>query len=131
VSRDLLNWQVTEAEDQMILRDFLRNKIGLSRGMVKILKFDGGQILVNQEQVTVRKILTQGDQVKVIFPPEVRSPSLTPIEMPLEIVYEDEFLLIINKPAKIAVIPSMSDQSPTIANGLISYYDQYKLNYTV
>lgn len=131
MSSDLLSWQVTEAEDQMILRDFLRNKIGLSRGMVKVLKFDGGQILVNQEQVTVRKVLAQGDRVKVIFPPEVRSPSLRPIAMPLEIVYEDEFLLIINKPAKIAVIPSMSDQSPTIANGLISYYDQHKLNYTV
>lgn len=115
----------------MILRDFLRNKIGLSRGMVKVLKFDGGQILVNQELVTVRKVLTQGDQVKLIFPAEVRSPSLTPVPMSLDIVYEDDFLIILNKPANMTVIPSMSDQAPAIANGLISYYDQHQLDYTV
>lgn len=115
----------------MILRDFLKYKIGLSRGMVKVLKFDGGQILVNQELVTVRKILTQGDHVNLIFPAEVRSPSLTPVPMALDIVYEDDFLIILNKPANITVIPSMSDQAPTIANGLISYYDQHQLDYTV
>ncbi|MBU5595204.1 RluA family pseudouridine synthase [Amphibacillus sp. MSJ-3] len=114
----------------MILRDFLRSFIGLSRNMIKILKFEGGQILVNDEIVNVRTRLTTGDQVEVIFPMEERAPSLKPEAIELEIVYEDDFILIINKPAKMPVIPSMTYPSGTIANGLIAYYDQLGLDYT-
>ncbi|BAM47912.1 RluA family pseudouridine synthase [Amphibacillus xylanus] len=127
----MLIWQVTEAENQMILRDFLREKIGLSRAMVKTLKFDGGQILVNDELVTVRKVLTAGDQVRLVFPKEIRSPSLTPVKLKLDIIYEDDFIIILNKDANIAVIPSLGNQEPAIANGLIYHYDQQNVDYTV
>jgi len=126
-----LKWQVTEAEDQMILRDFLRNFIGLSRRMIKILKFEGGEILVNGTIVNVRTQLKLGDQVQVVFPKEKRSPSLKPEDIELDIVYEDDFLIILNKPAKIAVAPSMTYPTGTLANGLIAYYDQLGLDYTV
>lgn len=126
-----MKWLVSEAEDQMMLRDFLRYIMGLSRNMIKILKFDGGQILVNNELVNVRTRLVIGDQVKVIFPAEKRSPSLNPEAIELDIVYEDDFLLIINKPAKKAVMPSMNYRKGTIANGVIAYYDQLELDYTV
>ncbi|WP_440894922.1 RluA family pseudouridine synthase [Amphibacillus sp. Q70] len=126
-----MKWLVSEAEDHMILRDFLRNIVGLSRNMIKILKFDGGQILVNNELVNVRTRLVAGDQVKVIFPAEKRAPSLNSEKIKLDIVYEDDFLLVINKPAKKAVMPSMTYPKGTIANGLIAYYDQFGLDYTV
>lgn len=115
----------------MMLRDYLHQEIGLSRNMVKRLKFDGGKILVNQKLVGVRTILETGDQIELIFSPEKRSPSLIPQAIDLDIVYEDDFLIILNKQAKKIVIPSMADQSGTIANGLINYYDQHGMDYTV
>lgn len=122
---------MSTTEDQMMLRDFLRNFIGLSRQMVKVLKFDGGEMLVNNDPVTVRKVLKEGDLVELIFPKEMRSPRLKPEKMALDIVYEDEYLLILNKQAEVAVSPSMSAPNQTIANGLIDYYNQHDLDYTV
>ena len=127
----MLNYSITEGQDQKLLRDFLRQDVGLSRSMVTRLKYDGGQILVNQKEVGVRTRLKAGDRVQLIFPKEERSPALIPAEMDLDIVYEDEFLIILNKQAGTSVVPSVTNQSKTIANGLIHYYDQQGLDYTV
>nr|WP_144032176.1 RluA family pseudouridine synthase [Amphibacillus jilinensis] len=115
----------------MILRDFLRMCVGLSRNMIKVLKYDGGKILLNGQTVNVRERLATGDQIELQFPKEERGPQLIPEPINLDIVYEDEFLIVVNKPAKMATIPSTHHRSKTVANGLIAHYDQLDLDYTV
>ena len=113
----------------MVLRDFLRkNKI--SKRALTDIKFHGGKILVNGLECTVRMKLQAKDQVTVVFPKEVRSEEMQPKEMPLQIMYEDEDLLVLNKPSGLPTIPSILHPENSLANGVLFYYDSIGLDHT-
>lgn len=57
-----------------------------------------GALSVNGRSVTVRKEMAIGDHFEVHMPIETPSSNLLPYPKPLDIVYEDEFILIVNKP---------------------------------
>jgi 23S rRNA pseudouridine1911/1915/1917 synthase len=82
----------------------------------------GGSLMVNKEEVTVRTTVNEGDFVEVVFPVEVGSPFLIPENIPLDILYEDEQIMIINKPAHLCVHPTFSQKSGTLANGVMYYW---------
>lgn len=123
-----LEWTVEESE--ILLRDYLRKK-GISRAALTDIKFQGGNIFVNGKEETVRYKLKQWDFVKVLFPPEKRSEDLISEEIELDIVYEDEFVLVINKPTNMASIPSREHPTGTLANGILSHYDRSHIQNTV
>lgn len=99
----------------MLLRDFLQTK-GISKRTLTAVKYDGGKLLVNGVEQTVRHILKTGDIVTVRFPVEQLSEGLKPENGPLTIIYEDNALLIIDKPAGQGSIPSRDQPAGTIAN---------------
>ncbi len=118
-------------KDGLNVRDYLLSEVNLSRQTLKKIKFSGGAIYLNNEPVNVRAPVKKGDTIDCLLPKEPRSPSLYPVDMPLDIIYEDDFVLIINKPAGLPVMPKMGHDKPSLAHGLIHYYDQTKLPYTV
>ncbi|SEO51088.1 23S rRNA pseudouridine1911/1915/1917 synthase [Amphibacillus marinus] len=126
----MFKWTVTAEHTDMLLREFLQHHALLSRSLVKVLKFDGGSILVNGKQESVRRRLAIGDTVQVIFPPEQRGPQVKPENMDLDILFEDDLFMVIDKPPRIATIPSAQHPTGTIANAVVHYYDQNKLPYT-
>ncbi|QDP42117.1 RluA family pseudouridine synthase [Radiobacillus deserti] len=115
----------------MLVREFLHQVCGLSRRIIKVLKFQGGTILVDGVPRDVRYKLTEGEVIQVLFPPEARGPSMVAERLPIEIMYEDDDVLVIHKPAGIATIPSLNHTTGTIANRLLGYYDEKNLHYTV
>ncbi|MRH43399.1 RluA family pseudouridine synthase [Aquibacillus halophilus] len=115
----------------MMVKEYLRVVGGLSRRLVKAVKFQGGNLTINGEFSTVRKKLTIGDELIVTFPQETKGSFMHPEHIPLDIVYEDADVMVINKPAHIATIPSLHHTSGTIANGLLGYYEKHNLTYTV
>lgn len=117
--------------DGLNVRDYLLSEVNMSRQTLKKIKFAGGAIYVNNKPVNVRAPVKKGDTIDCLLPKEARSPSLYPVEMPLDIIYEDDFIIVLNKPAGLPVMPKMSHDKPTLAHGLIHYYDQTKLPYTV
>ncbi|WP_035349748.1 RluA family pseudouridine synthase [Fictibacillus gelatini] len=119
-----ISWKVTEAESGMMLREFLRVHKKISKSALTDIKFSGGVLQVNGEDVTVRKVLAQGDFVEVIFPPEKVSEHMESEEMPLDILYEDDHLLIVNKPPGIPTIPSRYQNFGSLAQGVLSYYEK-------
>ncbi|WP_407271032.1 RluA family pseudouridine synthase [Radiobacillus sp. PE A8.2] len=125
-----MKWTVTKQQEGLSVGDYLKQK-ELSRRIIKAIKFQGGSILVNGHLSTVRAIISPGDTVEVNFPPEARGPFIQPGNIPIDIIYEDEDVLIINKPAGIASIPSIHHMTGTIANGIIAYYDAHDINFTV
>lgn len=88
------------------------------------------QRLIKQGAVTVNGAPTKasyemcgGDLVEVVVPPpEPRE--VVPEAMPLDIVYEDEYLLALNKPTGIICHPARGDQTGTLVNGLVHYANQ-------
>lgn len=117
-----MKWTITENNDNMMIRDFLRQIAQFSKRLLVKAKSQDGKILVNGEFKTVRYVLKQGDILEIILPKEQLGNRMTPEEIPLSIVYEDDYILLLNKPAGMATIPSRHHPAGTIANGVLHYY---------
>lgn len=117
-------------EEQVLLREFLHSK-GISKRTLTAVKYDGGQLLVNGTEQTVRHIVRAGDTVTVQFPEEQPSDGLTPESGALNILYEDDAILIIDKPAGQGTIPSRDHPAKTIANYIAGKFIEEKVPSTV
>lgn len=115
----------------MTIRQYLREKLQFSSRFIKRLTTKKGYLLINGKPVTVRYVLQIGDELEIVMPEEKRSESLVAENIPLHIVYEDDWLIVLNKEAGIPSIPSQLYPSGTIANGLLAYYNEQSLPYTV
>ncbi|WP_214797066.1 RluA family pseudouridine synthase [Exiguobacterium sp. s5] len=108
------------------LRDFLMTDCGISRKMLTQIK-QGGLILVNGEPRTVRYDISEGDDVTVHFPVEQPAEMMVRSSRPLTILFEDDYLLAVDKPAGIATIPSRLHPDDTLANAVLGYYERIGL----
>ena len=88
----------------------------ISKRTLTAIKYNGGMLLVNGIERDVRHFLSKEDRVDVYFPPEEMSAGLKAEDGDLSVVFEDDVLLILNKPANQSTIPSFNHQSGTIAN---------------
>ncbi len=77
-------------------------------------------IFVNSNKISPHYKVSSGDKVTVVFPP-IEQSELIPETMPLDILYEDDDLVIINKPAGIIVHPSFKNYEHTLINYLLGY----------
>lgn len=117
-----MRWTVDSEHDRMNIRDYLQEIQGLSRRILISAKSEEGEILLNGEEVKVRKILRTGDKLEVTLPPEQISKWLFPEQIELSIVYEDEAVIIINKPRGMATLPSPKHKSGTVAHAVLGHY---------
>lgn len=112
----------------------LREAIGLygiSKRALTSIKFEGGEILVNGTERNVRYILKKGDEVMVKFPVEQVSEGLIPEQGPLAILFENDHLLVVNKPPYQSTIPSREHPIGSLANLLVGYFQQQEIAATV
>ena len=72
----------------------------------------------------MRQILTAGDILQVIICETKNSEKIPPVEIPLDIIYEDEDIIVINKPAGMPIHPSMNNYYNSLANALAWYYQE-------
>lgn len=124
-----LTWEISRQDEGLLVRDFLKQQ-EISKAALTDIKFKGGKISVNGGEVTVRYQLKSGDTLKVFFPEEETSAGLTGENIPLEILYEDEYLLAVNKPAGMSTIPSREHPAGSLANALVGYYEKTGLKAT-
>ena len=117
-------------EQEMLLRDYLAMH-DISKRTLAAVKLGGGNIYVNEIERNVRYIVQPGDLVKIVFPKEERSEGLVPEDGPLQIVYEDEALLVIQKDAGMSTIPSAQHRSHTIANYVAGKFARENIPATV
>lgn len=95
------------------------------RLLIKLKKNE--KILLNNTPIYINKLISIGDFIEIYLDFEEESKNIVPIEMNLDIVFEDNSLLILNKPAGIPVHPSMSHYKNSISNGVKFYYDTKKI----
>lgn len=108
-------------DQRMQIKNFLK-KQGISKSLLAKIKFYGGDIRVNGMRQNALFLVEIGDKVTVDIPSEKdKTGSLIPIDVPLDIVYEDEHFMVIEKPHGVASIPSVL-HSNTIANFVKGYY---------
>ncbi|MGX6962101.1 RluA family pseudouridine synthase [Vagococcus xieshaowenii] len=110
-----------EQESPLMLRTFLKDQ-GISRGLLAKIKFQGGEIRVNDTVQNVLVYLTAGDHISVRIPDEGEHETLVPEHEPLDIVFEDEHFLVVNKPSGVASIPAQYHPNGTMAHRVKGYY---------
>lgn len=110
---------VGAVDDGITIKSFLRRKCGLSARSLTVIKYDGGSIVCDDKELHANDILRGGDLIKVTLPHETCD--ITPIQDSLDILYEDDRLLIVNKPAAMPVHPTKVHQLDTLAN-IVSFY---------
>ncbi|MDR0424022.1 MAG: RluA family pseudouridine synthase [Clostridiales Family XIII bacterium] len=94
-------------------------RLSISLRLMKKIKYGGGAVTLNGEPVRVNGKAMEGDVLAVRFPSE--SSFFEPEDIPLDIVFEDEDLLIINKQSGIVVHPTKGHSGGTIANGVMKH----------
>lgn len=97
--------------------------LNLPRGFTTAVKFEG-QILCNNEPVSVRAYLQQGDILTLVASPEKGHDTVIPSFLPIEVVYEDRDILVVNKPSDLVSIPSIKNPDSAMANRVKGYYIQ-------
>lgn len=105
------------------LQTFLRRQ-GFSLAQLKQLKFHGGFVFVNKRQRNTAFTLRPGDVVFLQTAPEAAADAVVPYPAPLTIAYEDEYLLVVAKPAGVPSIPDVGKSPDTMANRVKAYLIQ-------
>lgn len=82
-----------------------------------------GNILINNRQVKQNYRIKPGDEVSLVLPYPVREIELIPQDIPLNIVYEDDSLIVLNKPANMVVHPGYGNYTGTLVNALVYHFD--------
>lgn len=108
-------------DEQQQIKFFLKEQ-GVSKKLLAKIKFHGGKILVGEQEQTVRYWLQKEDVVTIVIPDEGEHETLKVDDTPIEIVFEDEHVLIVNKPPGVSSIPAQYHPNHTMANRVKGYY---------
>lgn len=119
----IISYNITESEAGMRVDAFLRRK-GYSRQNLTELKKMPESVLVNSVWRHMTCELSAGDMLTIQIQEEGSSEKIPPVEHPLDIVYEDEDILVVNKPAGMPIHPSLNNYYNSLANGLAWYYKE-------
>ena len=119
----ILTYTVTPEEDGRMVKGILRGSLQLSYTLLKSLKWRENAILLNGQSVHVNTIVHAGDTVSVVLSERTPREDLYCANAAKpDIVYEDDDLLVLNKPAGVAMHPKSGDASaPSLAAMLTSY----------
>lgn len=131
VARDMertFTYRITEKDAGQSVRSFLRLH-GYSRHILSSMKVLPQAVLRNGQAVYMNHTLVTGDILTTTLRDPFFSANIIPAEVPFEIVYEDPDLLIVNKPAGIAIHPAINHPADTLANGIALYYKKKGIPY--
>lgn len=115
-----LSMTVTGDDSTKTVKQLLKGKLHLSERLVKKLKMSG-RILLNSVPVHINAKASQGDVLEVLLGSEEQNDDIVPENMDLDIIYEDDWLIAINKPPHMVVHPTFRHFTGTVANGLKHY----------
>lgn len=116
-------YTVSDQQNGMTLGSFLLSH-GLSKNVITKLKKNPEGLTVNGERKHTNFLLSPADQVVISLEESSDSWWLKPTEMPLEVIYEDSDLLIVNKQPYLQVHPSRNNTDLSLANGIAWYLAQ-------
>lgn len=120
MNRQLTYMVLTENENMTIL-DFLKAK-GISSHLITHLKKTANGITLNGKWAYVTERLRRNDLVCISIVEEEPSQNIVPVNIPVDIAYEDEDIIVVDKPSNMPIHPSVNNFDNTLANALAYYY---------
>lgn len=115
-----LSLTINSEDHAKTVKQLLKGKLHVSERLIKQLKFSD-KILLNAVPVHVNAVVKEGDLLEALVESEEYNENIIPEPMDLEILYEDENLIAINKPPNMVVHPTFSHLTGTVANGLMHH----------
>ena len=111
-------------QEKLRIDKFLMDRIpNTSRNKIQIAAHNGN-ILVNRQVIKPNYKVKPGDNISIVLPYPVRNLELIPENIPIEIIYEDDQLCIVQKPSNMVVHPGYGNYSGTLVNALLFHFDQ-------
>lgn len=110
---------IVRTQQGLAVEAVLKRHLGFSRSLIRKLK-SHGQVSLNGIPVYMNQIVKAGDALEVYLPEE-RS-KIEPQNIPLKIIYEDEDILVVNKPAGMLVHPLSNEPGGTLANAVMYHW---------
>ena len=125
-----MNLVVDKGQEPMRIDKFLVARIEhASRNKVQ-QAIESGRVLINGKQVASNHRIKPGEEIIVYSDKEVHGEEIIPEEMPLNIIYEDDEIMIINKPVGLVVHPASGNKSGTLINGVAYHLQQQNKSIT-
>lgn len=118
----LLSYTIKESDNYSCVKEVLKSYFKISDRLLLKLK-KNNKIYVNGILSNISSSLSFGDIVEVLIDFEEDNSNIIPTKMNLDIIYEDDAYLIVNKPARIPIHPSMEHFTDSLSNGIKYYFD--------
>lgn len=108
------------------VKEVLKAEFSMSdRLLLKLKKLD--RIYLNGNVTSANHLVLENDLIECYLDYKEDNSNIVPTEMPLNIIYEDEAYIVVNKPAGIPVHPSMDHYADSLSNGIAFYFNQIGL----
>lgn len=117
----ILNYNITASESGFTITRYLKQR-GFSTSGLSVLKKSPDAVLLNGHPTRLISPLQAGDTLTVTIRDLESSEKIPPVDLPLTILYEDEDLMVVNKPAGMPTHPSMNNYTNTLGNAVAWYF---------
>ena len=121
MNRQLI-YEISQEFNNYTIENFLKAH-GYSSANITAIKKMPNNIVIDGEWVHMNRKLLAGETLTVNISEDESSEKIPPVKMDLDIVYEDEDIIVINKPAGLSIHPSLNHYEDSLANGLAYYYE--------
>ena len=115
-------WTYSGTEQRKV-RTFLQAH-GVSHRMFSQMKHNGGAILKNGQPVYTSDYLDDGDEVTIVMPTEKSNDLVVPDYKPLDIIFENEHWLVVDKPYGVTTVPGHADRLHTLVNQVKGHLEE-------
>jgi 23S rRNA pseudouridine1911/1915/1917 synthase len=119
----ILTYQIEEAESGLRIEQFLRRRQYSRQNLVELKRMHES-ILLNGRWAYLSERLQHGDTLIIHIQEDTSSEHIPAVKLPLQIVYEDEDLIVVMKPAGMPIHPSINHYHNSLANALAYYYKE-------
>ena len=119
----VFSYTISEENLAPTINDFLKSR-DFGAKILTVLRHSPGTVFLNKEEVLLKTPLHVGDLIEIIWSEDTSSEHIPPVKLPLDIVYEDEDIMVINKPANMPIHPSLNHYENTLGNALAYYFEK-------
>lgn len=124
----IINYEIKSEYKGLRISAYLR-KMGYPERVLTLLRKKEGNLKINGISVHMNYVLLQSsgsETLTVTISEEESSEKITPVNIPIDVIYEDEDILVINKPAFMPTHPSLNNYENTLANATANYFEEKK-----
>ncbi len=118
----ILEYKINQEYSGYTIEKYLKAQ-GYSSANITAIKKMPNNVVIDGEWVHMNRSLVAGEVLTVNISEDSSSEKIPPVKMDLDIVYEDEDIIVINKPAGLPIHPSLNHYQDSLANGLAYYFE--------